>query len=220
MKATAIALAATLALGVLPVSARPLHRSGEMPAEPWSASRRDTVLAWDDGNYGTIYDGVTGLLGMGLAVRFEAPPWADRVTGIQFYIMPDGTADPTADLIGVVWRPDADMLPETPPVPCGLAFGGYPKDAWLEVNPTQPVDISDPEEFPDGIFFVGLYWQAMWNPIIGIDFDPPIDCQSYRDGPPGWENLTEADVMIRAVVAGTPTPVETTSWTAIKALFR
>jgi hypothetical protein len=213
-------LAAILVLSSLPASARPLHRVDETSVEPCSASRRDTVLAWDDGNYGSIYDGVTGQAGMALAVMFQAPPWANYITEIQFFIMVDGTADPTEALWAAVWKPGPDMLPEYPIVGWQFVAGGYPKDAWLEVTLTQPVDITDPAEFPDRIFFVGLTWWHMYNPIIGIDLDPPIDCHSYRWGPPGWELLVEGDAMVRAVVAESTTPVEPASWTMIKSLWR
>jgi hypothetical protein len=214
-------LAAMLVLSFLPASARPLHRVDETPVEPCSASRRDTVLAWDDGNYGSIYDGVTGQAGMALAVMFQAPPWANYITEIQYFIMVDGTVDPTEALAARVWKPDPDMLPEYPAVEWQFVAGGYPKDAWLEVTLTQPVDITDPAEFPDRIFFVGLTWWHMYNPIIGIDLDPPIDCHSYRGYEPGWwELLVEADAMVRVVVAESATPVEPASWTMIKALWR
>ena len=213
-------LVAMLVLSFLPASARPLHRVDETSVEPCSASRRDTVLAWDDGNYGSIYDGVTGQAGMALAVMFQAPPWANYITEIQFFIMVDGTVDPTEALAARVWKPDPDMLPEYPAVEWQFVAGGYPKDAWLEVTLTQPVDIADPAEFPDRIFFVGLIWQHMYNPIIGIDLDPPIDCHSYRGWPPGWELLVEGDAMVRAVVAESTTPVEPASWTMIKSLWR
>jgi hypothetical protein len=213
-------LAAILVLSSLPASARPLHRVDETSVEPCSASRRDTVLAWDDGNYGSIYDGVTGQAGMALAVMFQAPPWANYITEIQFFIMVDGTADPTEALWAEVWKPSPDMLPEYPIVGWQFVAGGYPKDAWLEVTLTQPVDIADPAEFPDRIFFVGLQWGHMFNPIIGIDLDPPIDCHSYRGWPPGWELLVEGDAMVRAVVAESTTPVEPASWTMIKSLWR
>ena len=213
-------LAATLVLSFLPASARPVHRVHETSVEPCSASRRDTVLAWDDGNYGSIYDGVTHQAGMALAVMFQAPPWANYITEIQFFIMVDGTADPTEALWADVWKPGPDMLPEYPIVGWQFVAGGYPKDAWLEVTLPQPVDIADPAEFPDRIFFVGLIWGHMFNPIIGIDLDPPIDCHSYREWPPGWELLVEGDAMVRAVVAESTTPVEPASWTKIKSLWR
>ena len=214
-------LAAMLVLSSLPASARPLHRAHETSVEPCSASRRDTVLAWDDGNYGSIYDGVTGQLGMDLAVMFQAPPWANYITEIHYFIMTDG--NPTADpepFLARVWQPDPDMLPGLPGNAGQFSGLAYPEDAWLELTLTEPVDIRDPAGYPDRIFFVGLIWQHMYNPVIGIDTDPPIDYHSYRWNWYEWELLVEADAMVRAVVAESTTPVEPASWTMIKSLWR
>jgi len=215
-------LAAMLVLSFLPASARPLHRVDEASVEPCSASRRDTVLAWDDGNYGSIYDGVTGRPGMALAVMFQAPPWASHITEIHYFIMDDG--NPTTDpeqFVAWVWQPGPDMLPPGLPGDVGQSSGlAYPEDAWLELTLTEPVDITDPAEYPDRIFFVGLSWNHMHNPIIGIDTDPPIDYHSYRFNWAEWELLVYADAMVRAVVAGAASPVEPASWTMIKALWR
>jgi len=59
-----------------------------------AVARRETVLAWDDGNYGSPFDAVTGQAGMGLAVRFQAPPWARSIREIQYYIMDDQQENP------------------------------------------------------------------------------------------------------------------------------
>jgi len=225
-KLPVLLLAGVLALllaGVDNAAAGP-HR--EATLEPCRPARTDTVLSWDDGDCGSIYNEVSGQNGMMLAVRFQAPPWADFITEIRYYIRddhvenPEYPGEPTTQPFAVrVWKPNPDVLPGEYGNEFQISGSLYPEEAWLELPLANPVDISDNGEYPDRVFFVGLEWGHSWNPVIGIDTDLPIDFSSFRWNWSYWEILM-SDAMIRAVVSDGTSPVEVSTWTTIKAMFR
>jgi hypothetical protein len=217
---SALLLAGTLLALFACVESTAARSGREAVLEPTARARRDTVLAWDDGDYGTIYDGTSGQQGMQLAVEFQAPPWADFVTEIHYFIMDDPYSPSTLPFTAFIWKPSPpEMLPIQPGTPLQNSGSGYLEDAWLQLPLPSPVDISDNDEYPDRVFFVGLGWNHSWNPVIGLDTDEPIDYRSFRWNWVQWEILL-ADAMVRAVVSDGASPVERDTWTRIKAMFR
>ncbi len=191
------------------------------------ASRTEAVLSWDNGPPPEHL--VAGFAGGKLAVRFQAPEWAEWVTEIRFYIgndQVDNATNPelptTEPFLAYVWKPTS----ETPALPDQPANEGvnsgelYPEDAWLHIVLPEPVNISDPGEFPDRVFFVGLEWLHRLNPFVGVDIGQPHDYMSYSFVLFEWE-LRVDDAMVRAVVCDTlATPVENGSWSNVKARYR
>lgn len=200
-----------------------------LPCLPASASRTEAVLAWDSGL--PPENLVTGDVGQKIAVRFQAPAWALCVTEIHFYIMNDLVDNPmnpelptTEDFLAYVWTPTSGT-PIVPDLPAneGVNSGEmYPEDAWLHLVLPEAVNISDPSEFPDRVFFVGLEWLHRLNPYLGDEcFGGPIDYMSWHFIWSDWELRTLGDTMIRAVVSDTcVTPVEGRTWSRVKALYR
>ncbi len=206
-RATTLVLAGILAGLLLLVAASTAHGRARASASDEATLHRpgleDTVLAWDDG---TAESETTGQSGMKLAVGFQAPVWAVSLVGIQYYIMDDNVENPanpgaptTKPIIAYVWQPNQDMLPGL--IATEEFVGeGYEEEAWLTVYLETPLDISDPDDFPDRYFFVGLEWLHRSNPIIGLDADLPIHYASFRWNWYEWEQFTGHNVMIRAIV--------------------
>jgi hypothetical protein len=221
----ACCLAAVLAcpddLSAQPANPRYVGSSEVRPA------RRETLLAWDDGEFGEIENQITGMVGMNFAVRFQAPDWANHVVGIHYYIMDDQVEDPgnpgtptTEPFAACVWRPNQNMRPGVLAMDAVGVDGLYPEDAWLEVTLPVAVEITNSTWFPDRQFFVGMEWLNSASPILGLDDDPPIDLRSFRFNWTEWELYQEHDAMIRAVVSDLPTWVDAVStWSRIKALY-
>lgn len=175
----------------------------------FARTTRETVLAWDNGVEPPIQNNTTGQTGMMLANRFQAPPWATHLIAIQYFIMNDNQDNPhdpgapsTEPFMVRVWQPGDGI----PGVPAGDGYepfsemGEYPEREWVEVELPEPIDITDPDDFPDRVFYAGLEWLHRNNPYIGIDAVPPIDLVSYRWNWVEWELVVHGDVMIRAVV--------------------
>jgi len=179
----------------------------------WNVTGRDTVLRWDDGDYGSIGNKIEGSTGQRLAVKFRAPAWASYVTQIHYFIMNDdvpGDPNPndptTAPFTAYVWK--LDPMTEQPGSPgnSGMNSGGfYPEVEWLELTLPNAVNISDPEDYPSKQFYVGIEWLERFNPVIGEDSSDPIDFRSwfFSDPEAGW-SLRNKDTMIRAVVSDVP----------------
>ena len=190
---------------------------------PAFASRTEATLSWDDGVMDQAHHLVTGRPGQKLAVMFQAPEWANWVTEIHYYIADSAWTDPTEPLLACVWKPtgEAPILLGESASAGFVSEGGYPMDAWLEVVLPEAVDITDPIEFPDRVFFAGMEWLYSLNPVIGEDYTEPIDHMSWRFNWAVWELREQADTMIRAVVTDTWTsPVDAATWSRIKALFK
>jgi len=195
-----------------------------------SGARYEEILYWDDGSANTTYPpAVPNWPWNTLAVRFQAPGWARTVVGMRFYTLNDQVQHPddpdlptTQPVICWVWRPNEES---TPGVPANdgytpfTGFGEYPEDSWIEARFPTPIDITDPEHFPDGWFFVGIEWLYPRNPILGLDTDEPTYGHTVRPGEGGAEWLS-SDVLIRAIVSSEWSPIDASSWTHIKTLFQ
>ena len=111
-KILALLLSVVLALVFAGVDAAVAGHNREATLDPCRPARTDTVLSWDNGDCGSIYNEVSGQPGMKLAVRFQAPPWADYITAIQYFIRDDHVEDPanpnaptTQPFVVRVWKP-------------------------------------------------------------------------------------------------------------------
>jgi hypothetical protein len=193
--------------------------------------RHEEVLYWDDGTAEFYYPPTTPGAGPGVmaAVRFQAPGWARSVVGMQFYVMNDQLVNPddpdlptTQPFTARVWRPSEELLPGVQANDGYTPFSGmgeYPEDTWVEIRFPTAIDITDPDHFPDGWFFVGIEWLYRNNPLLGLDADPPTYGHSFGWNLTLWEPL-ESDFLIRAVVSSEWSPIDASSWTYIKTLFQ
>jgi hypothetical protein len=208
---------AAIAAAALATLATPAHAAALPPsadaAQPENARAtlarafRETVLAWDDGDPDFIQNCTTGQAGMQLAVWFQAPPWATHIVAVQYYIMNDNQDNPqdpgapsTLPFMVRIWKP-GDGVPGASAytyVPFS-EMGEYPEDEIIEVELPEPVDITDPSDFPDRTFYAGLEWLYRNNPYIGLDFTEPVEQLSLRWNWTTWERLL-GDAIVRAVV--------------------
>jgi len=188
--------------------------AGNVGAEPltvlWAAAGRETVLSWDDGEPNFIQDYTTGQNGMQLAVCFQAPAWANYITGAEFYIMNDNETNPndpegpsTQPFRIFVWRPTQDERPGVPAndgyLPCSH-YACYPEDQIVWWNLPNAIDITNDQQFPDKTFFLGMEWLFRSNPRIGLDRDEPIDSKSFQWNWERWEILP-LDAIVHARVS-------------------
>lgn len=188
-------------------------------AEPlilhWEVEGRELELSHDDGVYNSHDHTVTGRPGQKIAVRFQAPTWANYVTKMIFYNANDNRPNPedpeapsTDPFTAYVWR---TTLPDTLPGPPGNDgyvpfpnYGMYPEDEWITVTFPTAVNIMDNSEYPDKKFFVGLVWAYRNSPVIYEDHSAPIAFKSFFYNWDVWELRTLANTMIRAVVSDVP----------------
>jgi hypothetical protein len=188
--------------------------AGNVGAEPltifWAAAGKDTLLSYDDGNPNFIQNNVTGQNGMQLAVYFQAPPWANYITGAQFYIMNDNQTNPndpqapsTRPFTIYVWRPTQDERPGVKAndgyTPCG-ELGCYPEAQLVDFPFPNAIEITNHQHFPNKTFFLGMEWRYRNNPYIGLDPDEPIDSRSFRWNWTTWEMMT-LDAIVHARVS-------------------
>jgi hypothetical protein len=188
--------------------------AGNIGAEPltvfWAAAGKETVLSWDDGHPDFIQNNTTGQNGMQLAVYFQAPPWANYITGAEFYIMNDNQTNPndpqapsTRPFRIFVWRPTQDERPGVKAndgyTPCG-ELGCYPEAQLVGWDFPNSIDITNHQHFPNKTFFLGLEWLHRNNPYIGLDPDDPIDSRSFRWNWTTWEMMT-LDAIVHARVS-------------------
>jgi hypothetical protein len=148
-----------------------------------------------------------------LAVKFQAPTWANYILGVQFHTMNDGLTNPinitwptTQPFLIWIWRVSGDV-PLSPPVNEGLSTGepySYPEDEWVEFRLTSAVNISSAVQYPDKQFFAGMEWQTDYNPRIGYDTRTPIDYRSYVWDYEAWQLESTHDVLVRAIVSDLP----------------
>lgn len=208
LPAHAALMAAVVAVALATSPQTTIAAGADRPEAEFNRTIRETVLAWDCGVEPPIQNNITGQAGMMLATRFQAPPWATHLVAIQYFIMDDNITNPqdpgaptTQPFMVRVWRP-GDGVPGAPANAGYEPFsdvGEYPEAQWVEVELPEPIDITDPTEFPDRVFYAGLEWLHRNNPSIGLDFTPPVDFMSYRFNWAAWE-LLAGDAMIRAVV--------------------
>jgi hypothetical protein len=84
---------------------------------------------------------------------------------------------------------------------------------------SEPVGITDPSEFPDRVFFVGVVWEST-HPLFGVDWDVPLDGTGWMSNGIDWEPFGVGDIMVRAVVSDdTSTVVANGSWGWIKSQY-
>mgnify|MGYP006279499197 CR=1 FL=1 len=190
---------------------------GDASAVP---TRRDTVLAWDDG---TAEESLVYLMGGGsdVVVEFWPPEWAHSITALQFYIL-SGEEDGRAARAGV-WAPSgAAGGPWYTVGPCPQFEAEASDSGWKEVAFTVPLNLEDGDVFPGRTFYAGLYWLSSNHSWVGLDLSEPESYATFvrPTGSPGWWRMSH-NAMIRAVVSNEyVSPVEPSSWTRVKALFR
>jgi hypothetical protein len=184
----------------------------------WEIQAREEELKNDDGVVDSFDHAVTGQPGQKLAVRFQAPTWANYVTKVLYYIGNDNVTNPidpdrpsTWPFTVYVWQVTLpDSMPGSPGndghTPWTEPYA-YPEDQWIEVELPNPVPITDNDSYPDKKFFVGLEWEYRLNPYIYEDHASPtntLNYSSFRWDWFNWDLRDEADSMIRAVVSDVP----------------
>lgn len=185
----------------------------------WNTVGRESLLAYDDGDYGSVTNQTSGGAGMGLSVGFQAPTWANYVTEIHYFIRNDNITDPddpyaptTKAFTAYIWKPVffGDSWAPTSEDPAGAAVNDgadsgsqYPEEEWLELRLPNAVNISSNETFPDKKFCAGLLFDYKNNPFIAYDVDN-ISYQSFRYDWTEW-SVQNWNIMIRAVVSDIPT---------------
>jgi len=178
-----------------------------------SEGRIEELLFWDDGSAEEFLT----YSSYGLAVFFQAPPWARSVLSVQVYLgNTGGSAAFEASILGVT-----DGEPLQPGPVAGVVGSGdsYPEDAWLQLDFDPPVSIEDASDFPDRKFFAKVSWFALGSPSVGWDTDEPHHNSTLIRFEGTWVPLNGVDGMIRALVSDEQTPVDATSWGRVKALF-
>jgi hypothetical protein len=192
--------------------------------------RDERVLAWDDG--GPLHAmAFIPVEGRQVAVMFQAPEGFTWLRRIRCYILNDNAVNPddptlptTGPFIATVWRPSEEggyVVPASPPHYEFDSGELYPEDMWDDFVPPEPVDLSDPAAFPGRVFFIGMQWLSIYDPVLSFDWDPlAVGNTWYRFPTTEWTQSTESTAMIRAVVSDeSGTPVEIGSWGRIKAEY-
>lgn len=186
---------------------------GTMPVYVhWEVEGKEEELSHDDGDYTSYLDVVEGRPGQKIAVRFQAPTWANYVTKVSYYIANDQVDNPvnpddpsTMPFTAWVWRVTVpDSLPGPPGNDGYTPFPEpymYPEDEWVTITFPNAVNITDNAHFPDKKFFVGLEWEYRLNPYIYEDKDEPLSYKSFRWNWSEWEMRTLVNTMIRATVS-------------------
>ena len=188
-------------------------------------SRTDMELSWDDG---TPEGGLTSTAAQKVAVGFCAPETALLVTGMRVYVMDVGGEDPqqpsTPPFTVWLWSTTPDGHPGQPMNDGYMPFidyGLWPEDTWVDIVFHEPIDISDEGHFPNHKFHVGLGFEALESPILGLDLDPPSSGETRCWDWTTWVVVDSVDAMVRAVVRDTSeTPVELESWGRVKSEYR
>ena len=192
--------------------------------------RDELVLAWDDG--GPVHPMYPiPAEGRKVAVMFQAPEGFTWLRAIRCFIFDDQVVDPdnpslptTGPCILSVWGPQdvgGNLVPGPIPVYEFDSGEHYPEHMWDDFVLPAPVDLSDPVAFPEGVFFVGIQWSSIYNPILGYDWDPIVAGYTWETFSTDWIQSTEATAMIRAVVSDeSGTLAEPESWGSIKAAYR
>jgi hypothetical protein len=189
---------------------------GEVPVPVhWAFEGREEELSNDDGEYDAYDHWLTGRIGDMVAVKYQAPTWANYVTKFIFYSANDQIDNPidpqlpsTKPFTVHVWRSTVDGTPGAQHeffVPF-TDFYAYPEDEWVEATFPEAVDITNNDSFPNKIFFIGVEWDYRSSPAIYEDHSAPIDYSSFLKIYPTttWELRLLADTMIHAVVSDVP----------------
>jgi hypothetical protein len=202
-----------------------------------AAGTANAVTLWDQSDYDVFgagfFNSISGTPPLGITqyavsdVTVDAPGWhVESVSTFYGFIDPswgtaisegylliypktgplpvDGANDPlvaplvpmTGTDIGGVWQVTAS----------GLAVDLPPGDYWIGITPIAPGGFFGPEIHMGTVNFVGAE-TASWDPYAA-------------PGPPAWFNFNpgiDASIKIDGV---RPTPVDDTSWSALKALYR
>ena len=201
-----------------------------LPGSPAAGERDEQVLAWDNGGFVNCGMCPSPMELREMAVMFQAPEGFTWLREIQCYVCNDQVMnpdDPWAPTTGpctlAVWRPQeagGQQPPDSAPVYEFESAGGYPEDAWITFILPEPVDLSAGSVFPDSVFFVGMKWVDLWDPVLAVDWDPVEMGNTWRKIPSEWERCTEYSVLIRAVVSDSSgTPVELRSWGRVKSEY-
>lgn len=193
--------------------------AGNVSADPfdvyWVAVGKETALSWDDGDAASYDDQISGLQGIKYAVRFDAPAWANFVTGMEIFVGIDSEQNPedpmapsTRPFTAWIWYPDVDLSPGASANQGYEPFGdyGYPENALVRFYFANAIDITNDAEFPSKQFCAGIEIQHKNNPYLRYDTDLPHDGRSYRWNytewtPWGTDPGQERDLIIHAVVS-------------------
>ncbi len=185
------------------------NSSAEAVKLSWIAAGKETVLSWDDSDYGNVQNRVSGQAGMAFAVLFDnTPAWANFVTGMQVYIMNDDITNPdnptaptTKPFTAYVWKTDGDY-------PLEHANDGYqpfgmntcPEDSLVTFYFGNAINITNNDDFPDKKFCVGFEYLYKNNPVLGVDTDEPSG-RSFHWNWTDWERAEGHDYIIHAIVS-------------------
>ncbi len=184
------------------------NSSAEAVQLSWVAAGKETVISYDDSDYGSVQNGISGQAGMAFAVLFQAPSWANYVTGMQVLIKNDGITDPdhptsptTKPFLAYVWKTDG-IEPGT------HANDGYtpfeanvcPEDSLVTFYFANAVNITNNNDFPDKQFCAGYEYLYKNNPVLGVDTDDP-DPRSFHWDWTEWVMATGHDYIIHAIVS-------------------
>ena len=89
-------------------------RAGNVNAQPlpihWEVEGKEEELSHDDGVYDSYDHLITGRPGQKIAVRYQAPTWANYVTKIIYYVANDQQTNPeNPECLSDVMTPPADL---------------------------------------------------------------------------------------------------------------
>ena len=179
-------------------------------------ARTEAVLSWDDGEP-EAYCGYPEAVRV--VVWFQAPEWATSFVAMHVWFAGEWSPPFTMWL----FRPCGEW-PYEPGAPagdfCAPAGFPFPGGVWTALSPLDPVDITDPERFPDRVFFAGIGFETQDVDVIGVDTDDPVDGKSLMWNGTLWEPYVPGDIMIRAVVSDSAgTVVEAQTWGGLKAMY-
>jgi hypothetical protein len=183
----------------------------------WEVEGREEELLQDDGDYGNHDNTLQLWPGERVAVKYQAPTWANYVTKFLFYNANDQETNPgdpqaptSEPFLAWVWRTTIpDSMPGHPgndengymPFP---EKGMYPENEWITVTFPNAVNINDNSQYPNKTFFVGMQWMVRENPRVYEDHSEPLGFKTFLyDFVDGWERH-DWDTMIRAVVSDVP----------------
>ena len=184
----------------------------------WAVEGREEELLQDDGTAGHHTHTLQLWPGEKVAVRYQAPTWANYVTKIIFFNANDQETNPgdpqaptSEPFTAWVWRTTPDTLPGAPgnDVNGYMPFaekGMYPEDEWITITFPNAININDNSHYPNKKFFVGMEWLVRENPRIYEDHSEPLGYKTFLytwDPPVAWERH-DVDTMIRAVVSDVP----------------